>query len=544
MVGPVGGGRSLGRAGGGPASTDVIHQPYQLDTGLVSRSISFENPTGAQGEGGKAASQLGPGRKGAASRNVRPGETVQLCDIEGPGTIRHIWITISHGSDEPRSTVLTAWWDGQEHPSIQCPVGDFFGAAHAKIKPYCSAVHSFGNRAGMNIWLPMPFQKRARFAFTNEGSKPVPLYYQITYTLGDKHPADVGRLHVLFRRENPTTLKSDFELLPERRQKGRYIGAVIGIRNLHPDQWWGEGEFKVYMDGDKEYPTICGTGSEDYVGLSWGMQQTPFLYNGCSLDEKGFRLDVPLAPGRPDRLAEAVPDHDPADCQRGRQICETQDNWSCATFWYEPVPSAPVAAHARRQGPHRRSRDPRGGAEIAAALRPLLLAFWLEIENESGVHGEGFRPRRSAAKDLRNRQLKTRQQFFADERIRCGEEHRLRPAGIAGRRFRFRIDDPYGNAAGLEPILGLGDHFAAPPRSDGEIASTARSERLKKSPPGRGMRSARTKATSGLRQAVSGSCEFQKARFHRHGTEFPRPDKFSKCRVDFADDTPMIEPRR
>ena len=89
----------------------MIHQPYQLDTGLVSRSISFENPTGAPGEGGKAASNLGVGRKGAPSRNIQPGETVQLCDIEGPGTIRHIWVTISHDGDQLRSTVLTAWWE-------------------------------------------------------------------------------------------------------------------------------------------------------------------------------------------------------------------------------------------------------------------------------------------------------------------------------------------------------------------------------------------------------------------------------------------------
>jgi hypothetical protein len=320
---------------------DVIHQPYQLDTGLVSRSISFENPTGAPGEAGKAASRLGQGRKGAASRNVKPGETVQLCDIEGPGTIRHIWVTISHAGDELRSTVLSAWWDNQEHPSIQCPVGDFFGTAHGKLKPYCSAVHSVGSRAGMNIWLPMPFAKRAKFAFTNEGEKPVPLYFQITYTLGDKHPDDVGRLHVLFRRENPTTLKQDFELLPERQQKGRYIGAVIGIRNMHPDQWWGEGEIKVYMDGDREFPTICGTGSEDYVGLSWGIQQTPFLYSGCSLDEKNFvsmyrwHLADPIAWQKQGRVTIQQISY-----VKGRGLAETQDDWSCATFWYEPVPSA------------------------------------------------------------------------------------------------------------------------------------------------------------------------------------------------------------
>jgi hypothetical protein len=322
-------------------SPDAIHQPYQLDTGLVSRSISFENPTGAPGEGGQAASKLGPGRKGLPSKRIKPGETVQLCDIEGPGMIRHFWLTIDHSPEQLRATVLRAWWDDQEHPSIECPVGDFFGSAQGKIKPYCSAVHSVGAEAGMNLWLPMPFLRRARFAFTNESSKAVELYYQITYTLGDKHRADVGRLHALFRRENPTTAKSDFELLPERKQKGRYVGSVIGVRNLHPDQWWGEGEIKVYMDGDTDHPTICGTGSEDYVGLSWGVQQTPFFYNGCSLNEKNFvsmyrwHLADPIAWQKQARITIQQ-----IAWEKG--LAETEDDWSCATFWYEPVPSAPL----------------------------------------------------------------------------------------------------------------------------------------------------------------------------------------------------------
>lgn len=188
----------------------LIHQPYLLDTGLLSRSISFENPTGAPGEGGKAASNLGVGRKGAPCRKFKPGETVQLCDIEGPGAIRHIWMTMRSDPAILRGFVIRAWWEGQEHPSIECPVGDFFGFAHGKAMPYHSAVHSVGSEAGMNIWLPMPFGKRAKFTLTNESDRETTVFYQIGYTLGDKLPDDVGRLHVLFRRENPTTEKKDF----------------------------------------------------------------------------------------------------------------------------------------------------------------------------------------------------------------------------------------------------------------------------------------------------------------------------------------------
>ena len=322
---------------------DVIHQPYLLDTGLVSRSISFENPTGAPGEGGKAASNLGVGRKGSPMRPIKPGETLQLCDIEGPGTIRHIWLTTESNPENLRSLVIRAYWEGQEHPSIECPLGDFFGFAHGKVMPYFSAVHSVGPRAGMNIWLPMPFTKRARITLTNEtkGHRTPPIFYQIDYTLGDKHPEDVGRLHVLFRRENPTRQKQDFEILPLRKNKGRYIGVVIGVRNLHPGQWWGEGEIKVYMDGDTEFPTICGTGSEDYVGLSWGMQQVPFFYQGCSLDQNNFvsmyrwHLPDPIAWQKECRITIQQ-----IGWKNG--LVETEDDWCCATFWYEPTASAPL----------------------------------------------------------------------------------------------------------------------------------------------------------------------------------------------------------
>jgi hypothetical protein len=326
--------------------SDLINRPYELNTGLVSRSISFENSTGAPGESGKAASRLGVGRKGSPSRSVKPDSTFVLCDIEGAGTIRHIWMTTSRAPENLRSIVLRVWWDDQEHPSIECPVGDFMGFAHGRVMPYYSAVHSCGSNAGMNIWLPMPFTKRAKITFTNEGTKTIPLFYQIDYTIGDRHSDDVGRLHCLFRRENPTTLKEDFTILPKRTCKGRFIGAVLGIR-YEDKNWWGEGEIKIFMDGDTEFPTICGTGSEDYVGLSYGMQQTPFLYNGCSLNdpEKGFvsmyrwHLPDPIYWREECRITIQQIGWS-REVEGG--LYERRDDWSAATFWYEPVPGAPL----------------------------------------------------------------------------------------------------------------------------------------------------------------------------------------------------------
>jgi hypothetical protein len=320
---------------------DPIREPYRLSPTIQTRSISFENPAGEPGGGGKAPSNLGVGRKGAPSREIKAGETVTLCDISGTGTIRHIWLTTVQQPVVQRGAVIRVWWDDQAHPSIECPIGDFFGFAHGKITPYSSAVHSVGPTGGRNIWLPMPFLHRAKITFSNEGDKPIPLFYQIGYTLGAEHDADVGRLHVIFRRENPTTEKRDFELLPKRQNRGRYLGAVIGIRNLHPDQWWGEGEIKVYMDGDTQFPTITGTGSEDYVGLAWGLQQAAFPYNGASLVGKEYNsmyrwhLADPIAWQREARITiQQIAWKD--------GLAETRDDWSTATFWYEPIPSAPL----------------------------------------------------------------------------------------------------------------------------------------------------------------------------------------------------------
>lgn len=352
------------------AQAQTNSTPFCLKTGQKSRSICFENPTGEPGSGGKAASNLGIGRKGAPCKGIKPHEEVTLCDIKGNGTIRHIWMAGGFAESEfvkgeafrklLRSTIVRAWWDGQEHPSIECPLGDFMGLSHSKVTSYQSAIHSVGRNAALNIWLPMPFAKSARITLTNESDTEFGLYYQMDYTLNDRHKKDVGRLHVCFQRQNPTTLTKDFEILPKRTGKGRYLGAVIGVRTLYPG-WWGEGEIKIYQDGDTAFPTICGTGSEDYVGLSWGIQDTPFLYHGCNLN---FRSDSiskskDLQTGKPaDINREYVsmyrwhlpdPIYWEKECRitiqqigPGNGLYEREDDWSAATFWYESVPSAPL----------------------------------------------------------------------------------------------------------------------------------------------------------------------------------------------------------
>lgn len=332
---------------------------YHLNSGLETRSISFENPTGERGRGGQAASPLGVGRKGSPARALQAGEEVILADIQGNGTIRHIWMTTYPNPVTLRGAIIRVYWDGQEHPSIEAPMGDFFGFAHGATPAFQSAVHSVGEAVGMNIWLPMPFTQSMRITFINESPILMPLFYQIDYTLGDNHAEDVGRLHVLFQRQNPTTAGVDFELMPERRGKGRFIGAVMGVRPLSPS-WWGEGAFKFYLDGDTTFPTITGTGAEDYVGLSWGLQPTPFLYHGSTYREtdsssatgaismyRWHIMDPVLWQSSGRATIQQIgykPDPEPPKtvAEYLANLFEREDDWSAASFWYEAIPSAPL----------------------------------------------------------------------------------------------------------------------------------------------------------------------------------------------------------
>ncbi|MEW6237445.1 MAG: glycoside hydrolase family 172 protein [Candidatus Omnitrophota bacterium] len=248
-----------------------------------SRAITQENPQGLPGAGGKEKE----GRKGAPCyRDLAPGKTFALMDIPGCGVIRHIWITVRPDKDHYRNAILRIYWDGSDAPSVEAPLLDFFGEAHGVNKPLASSLTTITEGRGLNCYFPMPFAKGAKITLENDSESGISsIYYQIDYDLLPSLPENTGRFHAQFRRQNPTVLKQDYVLVDNIDAPGVYIGTVIGVRAKGTD-WWGEGEMKFYVNGDDAYPTICGTGTEDYFGSAWGLGTYQTLYHGCTLTMK------------------------------------------------------------------------------------------------------------------------------------------------------------------------------------------------------------------------------------------------------------------
>lgn len=240
-----------------------------------SRAINAENPTGEKGRGGMAASPLGPSRKGSPClRNIAPGSVITLGEIDGPGQINHIWITVANKTTdaEPyilRDLILRIYWDDEETPSVESPLGDLFCCGFARECMVNSLPIAVIPNRGFNCYFPMPFQRHARI--TLESQHPNTLecfFYQIDYCLLDELPEDTLYFHAQWRRQRITTKGQDYVILDGVQGQGHYVGTYLALTALER-YWWGEGEVKFYLDGDTDYPTICGTGTEDYFGGSW-----------------------------------------------------------------------------------------------------------------------------------------------------------------------------------------------------------------------------------------------------------------------------------
>lgn len=238
---------------------------------IRSFSVSPENPTGNKGEGGKAT--LEEGSAAAAARDlglgwkVNPyvvleaGKTALLADIKGEGAVKHFWIT--DNAKRGRQLILRIYFDNCPFPAVAAPLSDFFANAdYGEYRQISSLAICFNPKKGMNCYFEMPYRKGFRFELENTGSTAVSVYYQIDCE-EKRIPADSLYFHAFFRRVNPLPYKSVYTILDTVRGDGLYVGTYLhwGVKS---NGWWGEGEIKFYIDGDTEFPSICGTGTEDY----------------------------------------------------------------------------------------------------------------------------------------------------------------------------------------------------------------------------------------------------------------------------------------
>ncbi len=335
------------------------------------RSISPENFTGEPGKGGMAttgtgahpARELGQGWKLSPSIHIPANREHTLADIQGSGAIQHIWLTIH--PDWWRRIVLRMYWDGEATPSVEVPLGDFFcngWCVRSNVSSLAVAVNPAG---GFNCYWEMPFHSRARITVENLMDRESdPLYYQITYTLTDV-PEDAACFHAQWRRSNPLPYAQPHTLLDGVRGQGHFVGTYLawGVNN---NRWWGEGEIKFYFNDDADFPTICGTGTEDYIGGAWNFEHPPGQYGVFSSPYSGLSQVI-----KPDGLYQTQQRFglyrwhimDPIRFRTALRVTiqalgwrsegrylPLQDDIASTSFWYQREPHAPYPALPDRNG--------------------------------------------------------------------------------------------------------------------------------------------------------------------------------------------------
>jgi len=338
----------------------MMHQLSTLST-AESRSISPENFTGAKGKGGMAeegtgaacARDLGPGWKISPSVVIEAGTTFEIADIEGPGTIEQIWLT---PTGNWRFSILRIYWDDQQHPSVECPVGDFFACGWGQYAQVSSLAVCVNPGSAFNCYWNMPFRRRCRITLENIASDDMRLYYQINYALAPVSD-EAAYFHAQFRRVNPLPYKEVYTLLDGVEGQGHFAGTYMawGVNN---SGWWGEGEIKFYLDGDREFPTICCTGTEDYFCGSYNFENkatgqyqeytTPYagmpqvlrpdgvyrsqmrfgLYRWHITDPVRFKKDLRVT-------IQAL------GWREGGRYLPLQDDIASVAYWYQTLPGQP-----------------------------------------------------------------------------------------------------------------------------------------------------------------------------------------------------------
>jgi hypothetical protein len=329
------------------------------------RSISPENFTGEKGKGGMAtdgtgevhARFLGQGWKMSPSIDIESGETITLADIEGSGAIQHIWMT---PTGHFRFSIIRIYWDDEEQPSVECPVGDFFACGWGEYAQVSSMAICVNPGSAFNCYWEMPFKKRCRITMENMADEKMRVYYQIDYTLTEV-PDDVAYFHAQFRRVNPLPYKDIYTILDGVEGHGQFVGTYMAWGSNN-NGWWGEGEIKFYIDGDGEFPTICGTGTEDYFCGSYNFDvkgeyvefTTPYaglpqvirpdglyksqqrfgMYRWHVTDPVRFEEDLRIT-------IQALGWRQRLGWTQGGPYLPLQDDIASVAYWYQTLPATP-----------------------------------------------------------------------------------------------------------------------------------------------------------------------------------------------------------
>ena len=346
-----------------------------------SRSISAENPTGARAGGGRArpaddsaSRELGRGWKVRPFADIAPGQVLELADIEGPGKIESIWMTPAGIAN--RDAILRIYWDGQAQPSVECPLGDFFASAFTTYDTYAplnSLAVCVNPGNAFNCYWPMPFGKHCRMTVENrDPQRNLRLFYQVNYSLGSI-PEDIGYFHAQFRRANPVPYGRIYTILDGVEGRGRYAGTYLAWQ-VNSNGWWGEGEIKFYLDDDippgesvdtavaehggERFPTICGTGTEDYFCGSYNFEnKAERRYEPFSTPYAGLpHIVKPDGLYRSQMCFSLYRWHLPDPVRFARRLAVTiqalgwrshgrylplQDDIASVAYWYQTLPTAP-----------------------------------------------------------------------------------------------------------------------------------------------------------------------------------------------------------
>lgn len=261
---------------------------YRMSTDQA-RWATFENPKAAPGMGGLENKSA----KGHAYDPIKAGEVKTLLNVTGMGIVQRIWLTFNDRSPAMlRALRIDMYWDGASQPAVSAPIGDFFSISHGQIMPFENALFSSPEGRSFNCRIPMPFRKGARITVTNESDHDLNLFfYDVDFQRTTVLPADALYFHCHWRREHKTKLAVDFNMLPEVKGKGRFLGVNVGLISApeYGKSWWGEGEVKIYVDSDGQVPTIVGTGAEDYIGSGWGLGKFIQWHQGCPVANDSTR---------------------------------------------------------------------------------------------------------------------------------------------------------------------------------------------------------------------------------------------------------------